>query len=351
MPSVAPSRRAFGLDAGTSLVMSVAKAIWWGANGQLARGLTQPGRHETTNLQKASAPSPDRSELTAAWLEAFSKDAADIRSGLYPMTEALQPPTRAIRRAVDFIKDARDVDQRRRRSDGVEVRSKDETRSFPSYYRQNFHYQSGGWFTDASAGRYEAQVEALFAGTAGAMRRRALSLLARALANQDQRDLTILDAACGAGSFLNDLRSTFPRSRLIGMDLSHPYVRKAQSRSGVAVVVANLEQIPLPNEGLDAVTCVYLFHELPPRIRPVIAAEISRVLKPGGVLAFADSIQVKDAPNLERLLQAFPVFFHEPFYESFQNTDLTVLFAGVGLIEEASDTAFLTTARLFRKIG
>ena len=83
----------------------------------------------------------------------------------------------------------------------------------------------------------------------------------------------------------------------------------------------------------------------------MIAAEISRVLKPGGVLAFADSIQVKDAPNLERLLQAFPVFFHEPFYESFQNTDLTVLFAGVGLIEEASDTAFLTTARLFRKIG
>ena len=46
----------------------------------------------------------------------------------------------------------------------------------PAYYRQNFHFQSGSFTT--SAGRYEAQVEALFAGTASD------SLLARAWIRQ-----------------------------------------------------------------------------------------------------------------------------------------------------------------------
>ena len=88
---------------------------------------------------------------------------------------------------------------------------------------------------------------------------------------------------------------------------------------------------------------------MPPRVRPIVAAEIARVLNPGGVLAFADSIQPIDEPHLARLLEAFPVYFHEPYYQSYSDTDLTALFGEAGLIERSRDTAFLTKAVLFEK--
>ena len=76
-----------------------------------------------------------------------------------------------------------------------------------------------------------------------------------------------------------------------------------------------------------------------------------RLLRPGGLLAFADSIQPADEPRLGRLLEAFPAYFHEPYYESYQSTDLDALFGAAGLVREASDKAFLTKAVLYRKPG
>jgi ubiquinone/menaquinone biosynthesis C-methylase UbiE len=351
MVDTLPPRRAFAPDAAAVAGRSALKAAWWTMNGLAARSVTRPSIGDGVRPERVTASAPDRRALTRAWFEAFSKDAADVRSGLYPLTETVAPPVQAMTRAVDFLRDARTVDRRRRAGNGVEVRDAADPAVFPAYYRQNFHYQSGGWFTDESARRYEAQVEALFSGTAGAMRRRALSLLARALRNRDQRRLTIVDVACGAGAFLQDLTTTFPRAAVLGLDLSSAYLAEAQRRSGAPGVQANVERLPFADDSLDAISCIYLFHELPPRVRPVVAAELARVLRPGGILALADSVQATDRPDLERLLQAFPVFFHEPFYDSFQTEDLPGLFGEAGLAQEAEDMAFLTKARLFRKPG
>ena len=349
MPTTEKSPRAFARDGAAAAARSAAKAVWWTANGLAARALTKPTKGDNVREFRSTAPAPSRSALRRAWMEALAKDAADVRAGVYPLTETLTPPRQALNRALDFLKDARDVDQRRRKGDGLEVKSDPKTSSFPNYYRQNFHFQTDGWFSEGSALRYEAQVEALFSGAAGAMRRRALSLLAKALVDADQRDLTILDAACGAGAFLSDLKATFPRAKVMGADLSEAYLSVARDRSGAPCVQANLERTPFADQSFDAITCIYLFHELPPRVRPVIAQELARLLKPGGVLAFADSIQASDAPELARLLEAFPVFFHEPYYSTYQELDLTELFASVGLEEVGADQAFLTKARLYRK--
>jgi ubiquinone/menaquinone biosynthesis C-methylase UbiE len=267
------------------------------------------------------------------------------------MADAPENPLVAWRAAADFLADARRVEARRRRGGAVEARADaPQGRAYPAYYRQNFHYQTGGWFTADSARRYETQVEILFAGTAGAMRRRALSLLAAAWTDRDQRSLAILDLACGAGAFLRDLGQAFPRARLTGLDLSLPYLDEARRRSGSrALVQAKAERLPFADASLDAVACVYLFHELPPRYRPVVAAEIARVLKPGGLLAFADSVQPADEPRLARLLEAFPAYFHEPYYADYSRTDLAALFAEAGLAERARDQAFLTKAVLYEK--
>jgi ubiquinone/menaquinone biosynthesis C-methylase UbiE len=114
-------------------------------------------------------------------------------------------------------------------------------------------------------------------------------------------------------------------------------------------VQAQAERLPFADESLDAVTCVYLFHELPPRVRASVAGELSRVLKVGGFLALADSIQPSDEPRLARLLEVFPAYFHEPYYSDYGATDLPGLFAPHGLVERSRDRAFLTKAILFEK--
>jgi ubiquinone/menaquinone biosynthesis C-methylase UbiE len=160
-----------------------------------------------------------------------------------------------------------------------------------------------------------------------------------------------VDLACGSGSFLADLGRAFPRAQRIGVDLSIPYLEEARRRSGTAVVQAAAERLPFADASLDAVTCVYLFHELPPKLRPVVAAEMARVLKPGGLLAFADSVQAEDAPETARLLESFPVLFHEPYFESYQREDLPALFARAGLALKDRDQAFLTKALLFERVS
>lgn len=349
----APERRgAFALDAASQRGKALAKAAWWTAAGGLAKVVTRPTEGKAAPRFSASAAPVSRSRLRRAYLSAFEKDASDVAAGLYPpMEDTPDHPAASVLKAWDFLADAREVDRRRRRGDGVEIRDDPKSQGYPAYYRQNFHYQTGGWFTADSARRYDAQVEALFSGAAGAMRRRALSLLARRWRGRDQRSLRAVDLACGSGAFLRDLASAFPRAALAGVDLSQAYLGEARARSGRGVAQANVERLPFADDSLDAATCVYLFHELPPRVRPLVAAEIARVLKPGGVLAFADSVQPADEPQLARMLEAFPAYFHEPFYESYAQTDLVALFAAAGLKVVGQDKAFLTKALLLEKAG
>lgn len=343
-------KAAFAGDAASQRARALVKAAWWTATGALARSMTRPTQGPQARRFEPSAAPPDKAFLRRAYLEAFEKDARDVAAGLYPAVEdGPTRPSAALREAADFIADAFEVDRRRRRGDGVEVREQADSRAYPNYYRQNFHFQSGGWFTPESARRYDAQVEALFSGTAGAMRRRGLALLAWRWRGRDHRDAKILDVACGSGAFLKDLKSAFPRAAIAGVDLSEAYLAKARQRTCLDAVKANAEALPFADCSLDAVSCVYLFHELPPRVRPVVAASLARVLKPGGALVFVDSVQPGDTPELARLLEAFPVYFHEPYYGSYAQTDLAGLFAEAGLRVVGEDRAFLTKALLLEK--
>lgn len=65
---------------------------------------------------------------------------------------------------------------------------------------------------------------------------------------------------------------------------------------------------------------MYLFHELPPNIRRQAAAEMARVLKPGGCLVITDSIQLGDRERLDANLSRFGDF-NEPFYRTYISED------------------------------
>jgi SAM-dependent methyltransferase len=92
-----------------------------------------------------------------------------------------------------------------------------------------------------------------------------------------------------------------------------------------------------------------LFHELPPEVRRQVTAEIARVLKPGGLFVFLDSLQMGDKPGWDGLLEAFPHRFHEPYYRSYATSDLEAIFCDAGLAPESMSTPYLAKLMARRK--
>lgn len=336
-----------------------ARVAWYLGQYMLARRISGPFERPGEPQFKPSSPEGDPKRIRAAFLDLFAKDRANIEAGLYPAPKDVAPAKAltALRNSARFFRDLPNVDRRRLQRAGFEVRkaAKQQSGRYPNYYLQNFHYQSGGWLSPESAKIYDTQVEILFGGAADAMRRIALGSLARAIKGVDQRRVRLLDLACGNGRFLVQILAAFPRIAAAGLDLSPAYCAEARTRLApwpqVELVTGAAEQAPFESERFDAITCVYLFHELPPRVRRDVAREIARLLRPGGVLVLADSIQGGDAPDLDRMLEYFPIGFHEPYFGSYVGEDLPALFAEAGLRHEQTETelAFLTKVVRFRR--
>jgi ubiquinone/menaquinone biosynthesis C-methylase UbiE len=238
----------------------------------------------------------------------------------------------------------------------TEAASLPEAKGLPAYYAQNFHYQSGGYLTEESAKLYDVQAETLFMGAAGAMRRQAIPPIAKFVRGRDQRQLKLLDVACGSGRFLHQLAQAFPAMRMAGADLSLAYLGEAarylRERRNAGFCQANAEALPFGNASFDIVTCVYLYHELPGEVRGRVTAEIARVLKPGGLFVFVDSLQWGDVAAYDGLLEAFPQRFHEPYYPGYLSDGLgggDGVFAGAGLRPRATFPAFLSKVIVCRK--
>ncbi|MCR6644138.1 MAG: class I SAM-dependent methyltransferase [Terricaulis sp.] len=333
-----------------------ARVAWYMGQYLMARRISGPFNRPGEPQFQPQAPEGDQQRIRDAFLALFALDRLNIEMGLYPAPNDLRV-TRALsalKNSSRFFRDLPNVDRRRVQRAGVEVREAGRAEGrYPTYYLQNFHYQSGGWLTEDSARLYDTQVEILFGGAADAMRRIALGSLAAALRGRDQRQVKLIDLACGNGRFLRQIMAAFPRLPATGLDLSPAYCAEARTRlapwAQVEIVNGAVEQAPFEDGSFDAATCVYLFHELPPRVRREAAREMARLLKPGGVLVFADSIQTGDHGDLDRMLEYFPVGFHEPYYGSYLKEDLPAVFAEAGFELEETTNAFLTKIIRFRK--
>jgi ubiquinone/menaquinone biosynthesis C-methylase UbiE len=323
-----------------------ARVAFYGAHYLAARMLARDG---FKSIEKPEHRVPSAAMLLKAMRALFEADWRNVEAGLYPLPIDLADETRHALASLRYLADIPRVVKRQKRHGHDEAKAKGE--GLPRYYRQNFHYQTDGYLSERSARIYEFQVEALFAGTADAMRRQAFVPLARALDGQEAP--TLLDIGAGTGRFLSFVKSARPDWKAIALDLSEPYLDRARSalrgKSGVEFVAAPAEAMPLADASVDAAVSIYLFHELPPKVRVAAAKEIARVLKPGGTFVIADTIQYGDAPDFDGLIDVFPSLLHEPYYGSYVKTDVDRLFGAAGLERVGNEVAYLTKVTTFRK--
>ncbi len=285
----------------------------------------------------------------------LKKDADNIAAGLYPL-EVLKPEsaTKHAARYPKILVDGYHISKRRKDHSIHEFNQ--EAREFlqdvPEYYQRNFHYQSGGYLTKKSADLYEHQVEILFSGAADAMRRLIIPLMKEHYPTQGE-NLHFLELGVGTGRLTRFVKLAFPKARITVLDLSEPYLKKAQENladlNRIDFVQGKAEDLPFLAEQFDVVYSCFLFHELPQAIRTKVIDESFRTLKEGGYMGFVDSVQKDEAKELEWALEQFPVDFHEPFYKNYSQNPMEDLITSRGFVGLRKDKGFFAKAVLAQK--
>lgn len=338
------------LDRLTYAARQAARVAWYAGHYAAGRRLLKP----MPKPDFAIGPTPTRAELTADMRALFEREWRDIETGLFPAPHMLGAELpEFLRRSLLYFRDLPQVDARRHGAIDDELPPGEQGDGLPAYYRQNFHFQSGGWLSEHSAALYDTQVEVLFTGAADAMRRRTLKPIAEWLERRSQRELRALDVGCGTGRLLAFLHHAWPGMRLTGIDLSQPYLAEARRLVGrtarVKLIEGAAEALPFEDASLDLVVSSFLLHELPGKVRSQALAEMARVLKPHGLMVIVESIQKGDQPSWDGLLDLFPHYFHEPYYAEYVGGRIDDWCSTAGLTPYASERAFLSRVTAARK--
>lgn len=305
--------------------------------------------------EKAKAQQPQFKHQVKQILRDLSqllkKDAENIANGVYPpevlMTESIRS---FLLRTPQILLDSFSISKRRleRKAHDFNSEAREYLRDVPDYFQRNFHFQTGGYLTEKSADLYEHQVEILFSGAADAMRRLILPSLKRHFPYSEGEGLHFLEVAAGTGRLSRFVKLTFPKAKITIMDLSHPYLKKAQKNldgfTRIDFVQGDSAALPFRDEQFDAVFSCFLFHELPLEERRKSIAEGKRVLKPGGFYGLVDSVQKEDKKDFEWALSQFPVDFHEPFYKNYIQNPIEGILQNMGLNNIQTEIGFFSKA-------
>jgi ubiquinone/menaquinone biosynthesis C-methylase UbiE len=133
----------------------------------------------------------------------------------------------------------------------------------------------------------------------------AITDLERLIAHRRAAYPVIVDIGCGWGHSLKLLQERFHPSRLIGIDIEPEMVEAAaaqarKNRLSVELRCESGARLSLPDRSADLIFCHQTFHHLSEQERAI--AEFHRVLKPEGLLLFAESTRAYIHSWIIRLL-------------------------------------------------
>lgn len=139
---------------------------------------------------------------------------------------------------------------------------------------------------------------------------RAIKDLERLIPDRQPAYAVVADVGCGWGHSLKKLNDRFSPQRLIGMDIDPEMLAasaKEAANSGVQVEFVNCSssRLALPDNSVDLLFCHQTFHHLIDQEQAI--REFFRVLKPGGVLLFAESTRRYIHSWIIRLLFRHPM--------------------------------------------
>jgi ubiquinone/menaquinone biosynthesis C-methylase UbiE len=138
------------------------------------------------------------------------------------------------------------------------------------------------------AAQYDLLLWLLTMGREGTLRERAL-----ALANLAAGE-SVLDIGCGTGTLAIAARRLVGEEGLVfGIDAAPEMIaraRKKAKKAGLDVEFSNalVESMPFADGQFDVVLSTLMLHHLPGKLRRQCAAEVRRVLKPGGRMLAID---------------------------------------------------------------
>lgn len=114
-----------------------------------------------------------------------------------------------------------------------------------------------------------------------ALREHVVSVLKNALPHKDSA--VILDAGCGTGGMLHQMRSANPGWELHGLDFSPLALAHAKKRGFDHLLEASVDEIPSADASFDAIVSLdVLYHQAVNEAGAL--KEFSRILKPGGLV-------------------------------------------------------------------
>ena len=138
----------------------------------------------------------------------------------------------------------------------------------------------------------------------------AIADLRRLMQHKEARYPVVLDVGCGHGRSLPLLMDAFRPECLIGVDRENRVLNNARPRASaigasVALIQGDCSRLPLRDGSVDLVFCHQTFHHLVDQERAL--REFHRVLRPFGVLLFAESTRVYIESWIIRLLFRHPM--------------------------------------------
>jgi ubiquinone/menaquinone biosynthesis C-methylase UbiE len=151
-----------------------------------------------------------------------------------------------------------------------------------------WRYDLHGWFLDTC----------LFRGQGRKLRQRTMSM-----AEIHPGDV-VLDVGCGTGTLaLEVARLVGTEGRVYGIDPGAEQIARARKSAARRLVPVEfqlgvIEELPFPDATFDVVLSTLMMHHVPPPLKRLGLAEVSRVLKPEGRLIIADFARKQDRAGL-----------------------------------------------------